>query len=192
MKYLSRSLKGTYGYLKAQRNFEIIKTVVLFAMALGIFLIGYITLGTKKNLWTVFAILGMLPACKSLVGVIMLLRFKSLSKDVYAKYSNAVGDLPTLYENVITTNEKSYFVPVICCEGNTLIAFCSLKSASDTKKITDHINLVMKNAGHKVTVKIFDDESAFLRRAAEMNKNIAGGNLLSTEAVFNTIKAVSL
>ena len=44
MKYLVRELKGTYGYIRKQTVFEIIKTIVLFAMAFGIFLIGYLTL----------------------------------------------------------------------------------------------------------------------------------------------------
>ena len=192
MKYINHSLKGTYGYLKSQRNFEFIKTIILFAMALGIFFIGYFTLGTKKSLWTVFAILGMLPACKSLVGLIMFFRFDSLKINEYNKYSLAVGSLPTLYENVITTNEKSYFLPVICCENNTFIAYCKVKKEEDIGKVTDHIELVLKNAGHKVSVKIFDDEEAFIKRASEMCSKMSGEKLLSTEAVFNTIKAVSL
>lgn len=192
MKYINRSLKGTVGYIKAQRNFEIIKTLILFAMALGIFFIGYINLGTKKSLWTVFAILACLPACKSLVGVIMLFRFHSLPAKKAAIYKDAVSNLPAMYENVITTNEKSYFVPVLCCENNTLIAYCEKSKNTDINKLSEHLNLVLKNAGHKVTVKVFDEEDAFLKRAKEMSIKLGETQFASTEAIFTTIKAVSL
>ena len=71
MKYVNRGLKGTKGYIRKQLIFEIIKTFIMFAMAFGIFLIGYLTLGTKRSLWSVFAVLALLPASKSLVGVII-------------------------------------------------------------------------------------------------------------------------
>lgn len=192
MKYIDRRLKGTFGYLNAQRNFEIIKTIILYAMAIGIFLIGYLTIGTKKNLWTVFAVLAILPASKSLVGVIMFLRFKSLSKAQYDVYCNAVGNLPVLYENVITTNECAYYVPVLCCESNTLIMYCEKTKKTDIKKLTEHIVNVMNNGGHKVSVKVYDSEKDFIRRASEMNENLSDTKLASTDAVFTTIKAVSL
>lgn len=192
MKYLSRSLKGTIGYINKQRIFEIVKTLILFMMAMGLFLIGYINLGTKKNLWTVFAILACLPACKSLVGVIMLCRFKSLSESAANKYVKAVGNLPTLYENVLTTNEKSYYVPVLCCENNTLIAYCEKSKNTDINKLSEHINQVLKNAGHKASVKVFDDEDSFLQRAREMNDKLTDSSYLSTQEILTTIKAVSL
>ena len=75
MKYADHRLKGTIGYIKKQLVFEIIKTLVLFAMALGLFFIGYFTLHTKKSLWSVLAVLALLPACRSLVTVIMFARF---------------------------------------------------------------------------------------------------------------------
>ena len=93
MKYIMRELKGTFGYIRKQTLFEAVKTVVLFAMALGIFMIGYKTLGTKKSLWSVFAILALLPASKSLVGLIMLLRFRSLPE----------SDFPVIREKTIIT-----------------------------------------------------------------------------------------
>lgn len=192
MKFFNRDLKGTYGYIKKQFIFEIIKTLIMFAMALGIFFIGYFTLGTKRSLWSVIAVLGLLPACKSLVGVIMLGRFKSLSEELYNKYINSIGELPVLFENIITTSKKTYFLPIICCEDNTVVAYCKEKSG-DALEVQNHLSEVLKNAGHKVaTVKVFDKEEAFLSRAKQMNENLAGQHNPTTVSIFNTIKAVSL
>lgn len=194
MKYVNRELKGTYGYIRKQLIFETVKTIILFAMALGIYFIGYCTLKTNKSLWTIFAVLACLPACKSLVGVIMLALNKSLTEDTYIKYKNAVGSLPVLYENVITTQKKTFFVPVFVCSGNNLIGYYSPKKPDDIKNLTEHIQHVLETGSHKgVTVKIFDKEDAFLARAAQMLANNKEDNVkVSTQAIFNTIKAVSL
>lgn len=192
MKYITRELKGTYGYIKKQRLFEIIKTIILFAMALGIFFIGYCTLGTKKSLWTVFAILAVLPACKALVGVIMLAMYKSLTKEEYEKYKDSVGNVRCVYENVLTTSKKSYYLPVIACADNTLVGYMDAKTSKDVRDINEHIESVLKAAGHKsATVKIFDKKDQFLTRVTQMNSNLSN-NSVSDEAILSTIKAVSL
>ena len=192
MKYVNHAYKGTFGYIRRQTLFELIKTIILFAMALGIFFIGYKTLGTKKNLWTVIAILGLLPASKSLVGLIMFLRYKSLNRDIYDIYERTIGKLPVLYENVFTTNEKSYYVPILCYAKGTLIGY--IGDSEKIIKVKSHIDNVLLTGGHKgITVKLFDKEEDFLKRAEEMRDHFEDiGDNKASEAVFTTIKAVSL
>lgn len=192
MKYITRELKGTFGYIKKQTRFEIVKTALLFLMAFGIFFIGYYTLGTKKSLWSVLAVLSLLPASKSLVGLIMLLRYKSLSSDEYNHFRNVVGSIGTLYENVLTTTEKSYYLPVISYAKGSLIAFGALKS-EDIQKLSSHLSTVLNNAGHKdITIKIFNNENDFASRLVQMNDSLSDDTSKRTEDIFNTIKAVSL
>ena len=121
MKYINRELKGTKGYINRQRAFELIKTLLLFAMALGIFFMGLLTLHTKKSLWSVFAVLALLPACKSLVGFIMFARFSSIKDEEYSRYEDVCSGVERIYENVLTTSDRSYYVPVICSIGKNVI-----------------------------------------------------------------------
>lgn len=191
MKYINRELKGTYGYLKKQLVFETIKTLILFAMALGIFFIGYITLHTKRSLWSVLAVLALLPACKSLVGVIMLARYKSLTADEYATFSKAAGNIPALYEIVMTTSERAYFMPVIIFAANTVTAYVSAKGA-DLKVLKEHFEHVLKTGGHSAAVRLYDSSSGFCERAAEIQEKYPDTEPASAESVFSTIRAVSL
>ena len=69
--------KGTQYYLKTQRKYEILRTILYFAISLSLFIAGWITTKSRLNLLTVVAILGCLPACKSVVGMIMFIRYKS-------------------------------------------------------------------------------------------------------------------
>ena len=193
MKYITRELRGTYLYIRKQSIFEIIKCIVLFAMAFGIFFIGYSTLGTKKSLFSVFAVLALLPASKALVGVIMFLRYRSVSADMYERINSAVGNLPVLYENILTTSEKSYYVQAIVYVKGNLVALMA-ESKNSPEKITAHLKNVLKNAGHKeVNIKIYCNEKEFLSRCSEMKNHFADSISSGIyDAIFNTIKAVSL
>ncbi len=72
--------KGKSDYLDTQKKYEIMRTSLYFLISLSLFAAGWITTGDRLNLLTVVAVLGCLPACKSTVGMIMFLKFKSISK----------------------------------------------------------------------------------------------------------------
>ena len=190
MKYINREQKGTFGYVRKQMIFEAAKTLVLFVMAIGIFLMGLLTLHTKKSLWSVLAVLALLPACRSLVGVIMLARYRSLSPADHERYSGYAGKMRVLYENILTTSERSFFVPVICvCSGNVV----ALYPDKDTDNcLKEHIDNVLKSSGLAANVKVFESEEAFERRCTEMKEKLSGNPDATSAAIINTIKAVSL
>ncbi len=190
MKYINRDLKGTHLYIRKQLVFEIIKTLILFAMALGIFFIGLITLGTRKSLWSVFAVLALLPACKSLVGVIMLARFRSLSDDEYNRYSGYTNGLPTVFENILTTSSRTFFVPVISVMAGNVIAY--IAPGQDSKALREHLENVLRSAHHKASVMIFEDERSFANRCRDLIDKFSHEEDHAALAVINTIKAVSL
>ena len=190
MRYVDRYLRGTFGYIKKQTRFEIVKTVILYVMAFGIFFIGYFTLHTKKSMWSIIAVLALLPACKSLIGVIMLARFRSLTEESYRRYEECTKGVLTLYENILTTREKTFYVPVICIREGNVFCYCA-DSPEKTAELKKHMDNVLKNAGHKFTFKIFEDESSFMKRAGSLPipDETAQHRL---EKVSDTIKAVSL
>lgn len=194
-----KKAKGEHGYIAYQRIRVLIITIILYMCAAGLYLIGYCTLHTHRNLWTVFSVLSILPASKSLVNLIMFLRFKSLDLLVYDVYETAIQQIPSIYELPFTTYEKTYFVDVIACIGNT-VAGCYLgkpgkKSTheQDVKRLSEHLETVLKNDGHKdFTIKIFDNRQDFLRRINEMNSNLSYKCSASDEGILNTLRAVSL
>ncbi len=196
---MKKRSKGEWGYINGQRLYVLVITIVLYACAAGLYLIGYLTLHTHRSLWTVFAVLSILPASKSMVNLIMFLRFKSLPADVHDEYDAAKGQLPVIYELPFTTYEKTYFVDAIACAGNTA-AGCYLGKASgktshdsDIKNLTNHLNTVLKNDGYKdFTIKIYDDKDDFIKRLAEMNVKLIDKRSDADEMILNTLKAVSL
>lgn len=189
-KYINRDLKGTYRYIRKQLTFEIVKTVILFIMALGIFFIGYMTLHTKKSLWSVLAVLALLPACRSLVGVIMLARFSSLGADEYERFSSFTDGLPVLFESIFTTSSQTFYIPVLVYKSGCVIAYYPKKVSTGVLK--DHLDAVLKTGGHKVTLKIFEDEASFAKRCNELKDKSADNTDKAASSVIDTLKAVSL
>ena len=119
----------------------------------------------------------------------MFMRFRSISKEDHRLFSEAAGSIPVIYENIITTSDKTYYLPVICsCKGNVIAYSLSAFDAS----LKEHLDNVLKKAGHNATVKIYSDKNAFVKRCRELNVKLETGDGPASLAVLNTLKAVSL
>ena len=188
--FSAENFKGQQNYIDTQKKYEILKTVLMFAISASLFIAGYITTGTRKNLLSIVPILGCLPACKSAVNMIMFLRFKSTPSDIAAKIQGSVGNLYELYDNVFTTYEKTYVVYHLVFRQNNL---CGLaKEGTDIAKLTTHIDEKLKVGGHKgITVKLFDKEDKYIERLKSLNE-LEPDTDNRPEEVLNTVKAICL
>ena len=103
----SNSSKGDFGYLSSEKKRRILITSILFAVPLLIFFTALLYFHTRLTIWTVVAVVGCLPACKSLVSLIMIFRARPLDASVYKKISQHAGKLTMSYEMYMTFYEKS-------------------------------------------------------------------------------------
>ncbi|MEF9941062.1 MAG: hypothetical protein RSA90_01480 [Lachnospiraceae bacterium] len=165
-------IKGEPGYIKKQKKQEIIKTFILFGLVAAILILGYIQTGTKLNMLTVFAILGCLPASKSLVGVITIFPHHSIQMDVVQEISSQTEHLTVAYDMVITSYEKIMPIACIVISDHTICGYTD-STKVDVAYASNHIkNTLAQNQMGQVSVKIFSDYVAFITRAEGMN-NIA-------------------
>jgi hypothetical protein len=101
------SRKGDYGYLASEKKRRILITAVLFAVPLLIFFSAMLYFHTRLTIWTVIAVVGCLPACKSLVSLIMIFRARQVETSVYRRIHEHAGELTMSYEMYMTFYEKS-------------------------------------------------------------------------------------
>lgn len=85
--------KGDHGYIAAEKKKRILITAALFAAPLLIFFSAMIYFKTRLTVWTVIAVVGCLPACKSVVSLIMIFRAKPVAPQVYQEISKHAGEL---------------------------------------------------------------------------------------------------
>ena len=166
---MKRIAKGKYGYTVSHRKSQILKMSLYIALALAIFLIGWITTKTTKNILSIVAICGALPISKEMVGVIMSFKRKPLDKQLYEQISERAGDLEQIYELLFTTQEKSYVVEAAIVEGKDVICY-TLDPKCDALALQKHLQRMLDANGYKENVKVFKDLKKFLDRVSDLER----------------------
>lgn len=196
--------KGYYQYIKSEKKKRILKTLILFLIPAVIFIIGLLLYKTKMNIISIIAVVGCLPACKSVVGTIMVFLYHSISETEFREIEVHKGSLTLSYEMVLTNYEKNTFVDAFAICGNQVIGYSSDKKA-DIKYAEEHTQKILHHNGYKVNVKIFKDFSPFLERLDSLNQHAESlredipfkpdekyPDLSREELIKHTILAISL
>ena len=160
--------KGEWGYFKSEKKRRMIITAVLFAVPLFIFFTSWIYFKTRMTIWTVVTVVGCLPACKSLVGLIMILKCRPMDRKLYEQIREHQGELDMAYEMYMTFYEKSAYIDAVAVCGNTVAAYSSDPKINAAFMEENAQKIIRKN-GYKATVKIFTDLRPFLERLDSMN-----------------------
>ena len=188
--FSTNGVKGTRNYIYSQKKFELLRTLIYFALPIGLFIIGYVTTKSKMNLLTVVAVVGCLPACKSLVGAIMFLRYKSCPQDAADQIDARKGNLNELYDMVFTSYQKNFVISHLVVHGNNICGY-STQPEFPEKVFQVHIENILKADGHKnYTIKIFSDIHKYTDRLEQLNQLDAENKNVS--AVIETLKSVAL
>ncbi len=167
---IKRVHKGKFGYLKAQRKKQLVITAVLYAVPLLLFFTGLSQTGTRKNLFTVIALVGCLPACKWTVNLVMLFLQKPMPRELYEKIAPHEGTLVTAYELTITSYEKNTPIAAVAICGNEVVGYTQEEKA-DCAFVEKHISKILQqNHFYGVHVKVGKDLKRYLERMDQLNK----------------------
>lgn len=166
---MKKAVKGNYGYIKAKRNRVVIQTIVFFAISLAIFIAGYVTTGTRKNLLTVVAVLGCLPACKSLVNMIMFIRAKGCSPNAMETIKPFEGHLIGMYDMFFTSYQKNFAISHMVVEDKIILAYTEDEKL-DYKACREHLNTMLRQGGIKdMTITVTSDLNKYCEQLKNLN-----------------------
>lgn len=185
------NVKGTKNYINSQKKFELIRTFLFFFIPLSLFVAGYITTKTKVNLLTIVAVVGCLPACKSLVGAIMFLRFKSLTNDNCKKIEDVQHGLPELFDMVFTTYDNTHVVSHMVIAGNTICGFSENANFKEKEFNSHIINVLKTDHYNNITVKIFKDIDKYVERLNQL-KDLQIDEQVNILGIMDTLRSVAL
>ena len=188
---MQKVTKGEQGYLNYKKKYEIIRTLIYFALVAAVFFLGYSQTHTRKNVLTVVAVVGCLPACKALVGVITRFPYKSVAKNISEDIRKRAPLITSIFDTVLTSTEK--FMPVECfvISGHTIFGYAP-DEKTDLKYTADFIKEILgANKIKNLTVKIFRDYSAFTARADGLN-SIADVEKEDTKEIEEKIAGILL
>ena len=167
-KYLK---KGTAGYIRRSQLQRGLITLILFALPIGLYLIGLHVTKTNKNLFTVIAILGCLPASRQAVGLIMILMHKPVTKEVRRRTAQAAGALTGAQELVFTAYEHTTPVNALVVCGDQVVCYTP-DEKTDLQYIEKHISKIL-SANHftDMNVKVFKDLKLYCQRVDQLRKH---------------------
>ena len=166
MKYITP--KGSYGYIVNRRKFTALRTVLYFAISLSLYIAGYVTTGSNKNLLTIVAVLGCLPSCKSAVNMIIFLRAKGCSVELKTKLEGFDEKLTVFYDMYFTSYQNNYEVSHMALKGNVLCGVTE-NPKCDVLKAQKHLEEMLVQEGIKnITVKIYQDVPKYVDRLGQL------------------------
>ena len=73
-----KSRKGEWGYFRAEKIRRLLMTILMFAIPIVILISGILYFKTKNNLMTIVAMVGIIPAAMSFVGLAALVIYFGL------------------------------------------------------------------------------------------------------------------
>lgn len=170
---MKRVRKGQFGYIRYRRILHLILALILYGMAVIFYFAGIKATGDNKNLLTVVAILGCLPASQSLVTSILGFRAKCCSNDLCEKIETKLEqNMVSVYDLYFTTYDKNYPVSHIVMKNNCICGLMesSKHSAQELEKYLE--DTFLKNGIKGVSIKIFEKSMSdkYLNRLDELKK----------------------
>ena len=199
-KYLK---KGTAGYIRRSQLQRGLITLILFALPIGLYLIGLHVTKSNKNLFTVIAILGCLPACRQAVGLIMMLMHRPITQEVRKRTAQAAGNLVGAQELVVTAYEHTTPVNALVVCGDEVVCYTP-DEKTDTAYLEKHITKILSaNRFTDMNVKVFKDLKLYCQRVDQLRKHpekyrrqtaagTADENRAREEEILSILLAISL
>lgn len=164
--------KGKPGYLNYKKKVEIIRTIVYFAIVLAVLALGIWQTGTRLNILTVVAILGCLPASKSLVSVIARFPYPSIDPDKAKEIAKLSRHLTVCYDTVITSREKIMPADCFVISGHNIYGYTHYEKVN-TDELAKHIRTILNDNQYTgMTIKVLNQYAPFLARVEGLD-NIA-------------------
>ena len=148
-------VKGDYGYYSYEKKRRIAIVALLLGLCLLIFFTGIIMTGTRKNLFTLVAVLGVLPMAKWAVQMIMILLQKPIDPKVVEITESIAGDLTHGYELCVTAYEGRLALDAVVVCGNSIAAYSSAEKGKFEFMETHVRKIIHGNGLGNPSFKIF-------------------------------------
>lgn len=167
---LKRAVKGNFGYLAVKRMQVIIRTILFFGISIALYIAGYVTTGDNRNLLTIVAVLGLLPASKSLVNMIMLIRARGCSKEAKQELEPLEGRLVGMYDMYFTSYKKNFAISHMIVEGKVILGYTE-DAKCDCRACEEHLNTMLKQGGFKdMTIRISENIKGYGEQLENLNQ----------------------
>ena len=160
--------KGTYGYIESRKKSQIIKSGFFFLVVALIYFAGLFVTGTRNNICTVIAILGVLPTAKVLVSYLVICKYNTPYEDKYKELTAIEGSYVLYSDCAMSCSEKTLYVEFAAVTDNVIYCYTD-NNKFDSSYFEKGVSEFIKSCGDNVEVRLFVDFNAFLKRLKALN-----------------------
>lgn len=156
--------KGEYGYITKSKRFDIIKMLLYIFVAVAVFVAGlFVNDMSYQNIFTIIAILFVLPWARVLVEFIVFFPYKSPSQEDYSRVKQVASKEATVASDVvITSSEKSMGLNFLVM-GNGYVFGLIMNEKQKEDKIQEYLKNGIHNWSNQYQVKIHKNMESFLK-----------------------------
>ncbi|MBQ1391972.1 MAG: hypothetical protein IIY81_00235 [Lachnospiraceae bacterium] len=159
-----KKTKGEYGYITKSKKLDIIKMLIYIGIAAAIFIIGlFLNKMSYQNIFTIVAILFVLPWARAFVEFVVFFPYKTPSRDAYEKVKSTVAtEAKLLSDVVITSTEKSMGLDFLVM-GNGYVFGVIANEKQNAEEIQKYLRSGVNNWSDLYQVKIHKNVNSFLQ-----------------------------
>lgn len=155
--------RGEYGYIAARKKKTLLGTIIIALIGVAIFFVGlFLNKMSNRNLFTIIAVLAVLPAAKQLVAFIVLFPFKTTQKERYQKAKDMIGEEMKLYSDLVITSPEKIMHLDLAAVGNGQVICLLGQGKQELNYVRKYLTEGVHNWGRNYKVKVVDSEKTFL------------------------------
>ena len=186
-----RKNKGELGYITGQKKWHALMLLVYILIGIGIFFLGYfLNHGNKANVFTVLAILTVLPATKRIVAIVVLFPYHSEKKERWDEIKAFLGEHATLLTDYVFTSSDNvmHLSFVVVDRGNVIGVMDDKKQRIDTTG--SYFRKSVCNFGPNYNVHLVKSVDELKKMYSEIEAR--EGAEAQEEAVLNLIRSLGV
>lgn len=161
--------RGEAGYIHAKKK-RCTMLIVLYALvSMAIFVLGLVLNDmSRQNIFTVIAVLGVLPTVKQIVGLIVVIPYHSVPEEKHREIQAHTPENMQLFADlVITSSEKIMHLDYLVV-GNRQVIGVLGNGKQELAYVRDYLSKGVANWGSDYKVKIVEREKAFMQELARV------------------------
>lgn len=170
-----KTAKGEYGYLDERKIRQLLSTLFFMLIVAVMFFTGYIRYHHTKSIFTVLAVVSVLPAAKQAVIYIVLFPFRSPNRERYLQIKEIADTcgIRLISDLVLTAQEAVSGVDFICIKEGHLLCYLSDRNTK-TDYVEKYIRDIVSPKYHVNAVKSFRDFDKYKKAVKALKDGEAG------------------
>lgn len=163
---MKKPQKGEYGYHAYQKKRKLLFSILSMFAVLVIYLTGIFLYHTNKSIYTVIAILAVLPAARILVSYIVLFPFSFSHSEEYQKLAELAGE-HIFCDFILSSSDKFYPLDFIYISGGRILCYSDSSKISE-KEYETYLKNVLERGCSYSSLKVYKEFSVFYRKIQEL------------------------